>query len=104
MRPGTMHMVMTLTASLTVGGIIHFPFCYTRTLDAIIDEHLWGQRLSNVDYVGSHLALFLLLGYYGRRVGQHCIKDQENGQSLDIVCFQDFQAQGKLCFRFANQV
>lgn len=64
MRPGTLHMVMTLRDSLSVGSFIHYPFCYRRSLDAIVDEHLFGQRLTNGDKLEGHLSLFYMVRYY----------------------------------------
>jgi len=64
MPPGTPHAVVTLEDSVSFGGMYYLPSMYSETLNAILDLHTHGQRLTNSDVPGAHLYLFHLVGYY----------------------------------------
>jgi hypothetical protein len=64
MRPGTLHMVISLEDSVSTGGMFYNPKCYDLTLDTIVQLHHDGMRLSNSNYPGSQLILFQLFAHY----------------------------------------
>lgn len=64
MRPGTVHTVLTVRDSVSVGGMFYHQDHYEATLRTIIALHLNGQRLTNSFYPGTHALLFHSLGYY----------------------------------------
>ena len=66
MPPGTLHAVMTLRDSISVGTSLYMPQAYLRSLETIISLHHLGLRLTNADYPDAHLILFHLIGYYWR--------------------------------------
>ena len=66
MPPGTLHAVLTIRNSVSLGGMCHLPTSYIRMLRTQIQLHLEGLRLTNSDYPGTHTRLFELLGYYYR--------------------------------------
>lgn len=66
MAPGTLHAVMTTHDSFSVGGMIHLPTMFDKTLSTINLLHFAGQQISNSDYPGGHLMFFHLIGYYAR--------------------------------------
>jgi hypothetical protein len=64
MPPGTVHCVLTYRESVSTGQMFYLPSHYTQTFYTLIQTHLHGQRVTNSDYLGAHLAFFRLIAYY----------------------------------------
>lgn len=66
MAPGTLHAVLTLRDSISVGNSLYMPQSYDESLETLVAIHHHGLRLTNSEYPGAALTLFHLIGYYWR--------------------------------------
>lgn len=66
MPPGTLHTVMTIHDSISIGTSLYMPQTYSESLETIVAFHHHGLQLTNSDYPDAHLILFHLIGYYWR--------------------------------------
>jgi hypothetical protein len=91
MRPGTFHMVMTISDSLSVGGMYYDPLLYDYMQFTQLQLHVNGQRICNSDYPGAQNYLFQLVGCYWWML-------------FSANCFDSKQTDPKLFMAFYNEI